>query len=252
MKLLSVLVAAYRADRWLPECLASIAKQKLPADCNIEVLIGVDGCDATRVQALACKTDYTRVITMRANNGTYITFNTLMEHAKGDYISRFDADDVMRPGYLLAQLERLKAGADMTMTWSTYTDVHLKPTDYVISHKNYHPKGGLRRGGSEGQFMIKRTVWEALGGFYPWPCAADTDFRDRAKIAGFNVDIVERFLYYRRTHHDSLTAHPTTNFESPIRKKLERKREQLVLAYEAAKIPIKISPVTAAIDSIYE
>ncbi len=248
MKIISVLVAAFQADKWLIESLNSIVNQQLPQGWELEVLIGVDGCKTTYHEAMAYKNDNVRVISLMKNYGTYITFNTLMEYAQGQYICRFDADDVMRSGYLLSQIKRLENNVDMTMTWSIYTDEDLQPTSFVMAHTHYHPKGGLRKRGSEGQFMIKRHVWDALGGFQPWVCGADTDFSKRVRYAGFNIEVLEDFLYYRRTHKNSLTCHPKTNFESSLRKEIEDKINQLTLAYQRLDIPIKITPIVGLVD----
>ncbi|MGH1542845.1 MAG: glycosyltransferase [Arenicella sp.] len=251
MRMISVLIAAFKADQWLADSLDSIMSQILPEGWQLEILVGADGCDASCHAAIACKNDHMRVISLAHNCGTYVTFNTLMEYAQGELICRFDADDVMREGYLCEQILRLEDVADMTMTWSIYTDPELRPTSYVMAHTHYHPEGGLRRRGSEGQIVIKRHVWDALGGFRAWPCGADTDFSKRAALAGFTIEVIEQFLYYRRTHKNSLTAHPDTNFQSDIRLEIQAETERLEQAYQNLDFPIKLIPITGQVDDIY-
>ena len=248
MKKLSILVAAYRAEKWLAECILSIQNQYLPDGWCCEVLVGVDGCEATGKVAVQFDQDNLKVISMVKNVGTYVTFNTLMQYATGQLICRFDADDVMRDDYLAKQIDRLQQGADMTMTWSIYTDAELTPTAHVGAHPNYHPPWGLNRRGTEGQFMIRWAVWDRLGAFRPWRCAADSDFLERVKHAGFNVSVVEEFLYYRRTHPDSLIAHPKTNFSSELRTGLEKVRADLVLEYQRSTTSLKVEPVLGSVN----
>lgn len=252
MKLLSVLVAAYKAEKWLPQCIASIQGQKLPFDWEIELLVGVDACDATLAQARSCQDPNTRIYVMAENSGTYVTFNTLMKYARGELISRFDADDVMKPGFIAEQIERLEFVADVTMTWSIYTDQNLRPASYVKPFSNFHQPGGLRRKGSEGQIMMRHEVWQELGGFQPWKCGADIDFVKRARLAGFIIEEVADFLYYRRIHDQCLAQHPDTNFQSSYRKDVEMKRVALQAAYNKRECPLKLDPVTCPVEAVFE
>jgi hypothetical protein len=165
-----------------------------------------------------------------------------MQYSTGELICRFDADDVMKPDYLSAQIKAIEEGVDMTMTWSIYVDSKLQPTSYVLAHEYYHPENGLNRRGSEGLFIIKRDVWQQLGGFRAWPCGADTDFFTRLRFAGFKHCIIEQFLYLRRTHHGSLTAHPDTNFQSPVRLAIQKLSEDYKVQYQAGECDLKINP----------
>ncbi|MGI9276306.1 MAG: glycosyltransferase family 2 protein [Endozoicomonas sp.] len=228
MKTVSVLIAAFQAESWLQDCLDSVLKQSLPTAWQMEVLLGVDGCRKTLEAARSYNDPRIRILYLSHNRGTYITFNTLMQHATGDLICRFDADDVMLEGFLSQQIPILESGKDITMTWSIYTDAELKPTSHVLAHEVYHPKNGLNRRGTEGQFIIWRYVWEALGGFRAWRCGADTEFFIRLGHAGFRHTVVEDFLYLRRTHHQSLTTDSRTNFQSPRRLRIQA----LTQAYE--------------------
>ncbi len=248
MNKLSILVAAYRAEKWLAECIQSIQSQCLPDGWCYELLVGVDGCEATEKVAAQFDQTNVKLFSMTRNVGTYVTFNTLMQYATGELICRFDADDVMRDQYLARQINELEQGTDMTMTWSIYTDAELTPTSHVDAHPNYHPPWGLNRRGTEGQFIIRRTVWDRLGAFRPWRCAADSDFLERVKYAGFNVGVVEEFLYYRRTHPNSLIAHPKTNFSSELRTRLEKVRANLVLEYQRSTANLKVEPILGRIN----
>lgn len=251
MKFISVLIAAFKAERWLEDSLRSINTQNLPKGWKVEILIGVDACDATLQKAKGFTDKHCRVIDMAENCGTYVTFNTLMNYAHGQFICRFDADDVMLPGYLQKHIACLEQGTDMAMSWSIYTDPELKPTSHVMAHTHYHPKDGLNRRGSEGQFVIKRPVWETLGGFQPWVCAADTDFKERVISSNRRIHVIEDFLYYRRTHPDSLTAHPKTNFQSKLRERIDAKAARLAAEYKTSKSAIKIPAITGEVNVIY-
>lgn len=242
MKILSVLVAAFDARRWLGDCLDAVFAQTLPDGWRLQVLLGIDGCADTLDYIEAARYPGLAVIYLRRNRGTYVTFNTLMRYADGDLIARFDADDVMRDGYLAAHIDALGNGADVSMSWSIYTDEHLRPTSIVPALPDYRPANGERRKGTDGQFVAKRAVWQRLGGFRPWRCTADSEFIIRAEAAGFRTIVLEQFLYLRRTHAGSLTTDPATNHQSDTRARMR----DLTLAYreeyQAGRRPVDLVP----------
>ncbi|WP_083901441.1 glycosyltransferase family A protein [Azospirillum sp. B4] len=233
MRTISVLIAAFRARRWLGDCLDAVFAQPLPAGWRLQVLLGVDGCDDTLDYIGTAPYPALQKVHLRRNRGTYVTFNTLMQYAEGDLIARFDADDVMLDGYLRRHIEAQEEGADLTFSWSVYTDEDLRPTSSIPALPDYRPESGHLRKGSHGQFVAKRHVWERLGGFRAWPCGADTEFLIRAEVAGFRKAVLEEFLYLRRTHRGSLTAHPETNYESNTRMRLQNLTIQYREEYKA-------------------
>lgn len=248
MKTLSVLIAAFNAEDWLADCIDSIETQQLPTGWQLQILLGVDGCRSTLQAAHQLKNKALTIVSLAENHGTYVTFNTLMKYAKGQLICRFDADDVMLPGYFKAQIEHLQHNSDMTMTWSIYTDEKLQPTSILPALKNYKPEGGRHPYGTEGQFIIKRSVWDSLGGFQPWRCSADTEFRDRVKVLGGNISVVEDYLYYRRSHANSLTAHPDTRFGSEHRNEIFARIDEYNKQHDRA---LKIEPICGEVEAIY-
>lgn len=251
MKIVSILITAYKAERWLEDCLQSVRAQSLPAGVKAEILLGIDGCEASFSAARRLMAADMKIVYFAANSGPYVSFNRLLHFASGDWICRFDADDVMGQGFLWEQLERLGRGANMTATWSVFADEHLRPTSIVLAHDHYRPANGEHRYGAEGCFVAERSVWDRVGGFRPWRCGADTDFRDRVVASGLNICVVEKFLYHRRVHRNSLTAHPSTNFKSQIRQRYIELLDQYRLTYRQADADCRIRPVCADVSQIY-
>lgn len=247
---ISVLIAAYRAGHWLTPCLESVLAQQLPAGWQLQVLLGIDGCEATKLAASKMQDNVQNNMQHNAlsrffypqNAGTYITFNSLLARASGELICRFDADDVMKPGYLAQQIQLLGAHADVTATWSIYTDEQLQPTSFVPAHKVRYPSSGENPKAVDGQFMVKKHVFEQLGGFQPWRIGADTDLHNRMRCAGFKHGVVEDFLYFRRTHLTSLIAHPSTNFDSPKRKAVQQLTAEYAQCYQTGERPLYVQP----------
>lgn len=245
MRRISILIAAFDASRWIGDCVLAIQRQELPDGWDVEILVGIDACAATLQAVEGLSEPRLRAILLERNSGPYVTFNTLMLIAAGERICRFDSDDVMLPGYLRAQLASIDQGAELSMSWSIFTDENLEPTSRIIAQPYYHPSNGEHRAGSEGCFVMTRQVWNRLGGFRSWRCAADSDFRDRATARGIRLRVVEEFLYLRRTHHDSLTASEATNFDSPLRGRYRRQIERFKEDYARSRSSLWVAPRVA-------
>jgi glycosyltransferase involved in cell wall biosynthesis len=242
MRTLSVLIAAYRAPAWISGCLGAVFAQQLPAGWRLQVLLGIDGCEATLIAARSLRHETLEVVYVPRNQGTYLMFNALMLYARGDLICRFDADDLMCPGYLSTQIAAIEAGADMTLTWSIYTDADLNRIPVYSKRNGLEDADGHCRIGWEGQFVMRRDVWKRLRAFRPWRTSADTDFSNRVRAAGFRQLVIEQFLYLRRKHADALTVHPDSNFQSQMRREVEQCNAELLLQYQAGIGDLAIEP----------
>lgn len=219
MKKVSVLISAYNSAEFIEDLFESILIQKIPSNYCLEVIVGIDGCENTWKEVLKFPYKNFCYIKMTQNYGTYITFNTLMSYATGDLIARFDADDIMLDNYLSDQINVLENNTEihMTRTWSIYTNKQKKPIMHILPDGTYTNIAGERQKGSDGQFMMRKQVWQVLGAFKPWICFADTDFFIRRKYSGFILFEIERYLYLRRIHDKSLTQSKETGYYSKIR-----------------------------------
>jgi glycosyltransferase involved in cell wall biosynthesis len=219
MKKISVLISAYNSAEFIKDVFESIIIQKIPLNYCLEVIVGIDGCENTWNEVLKFQHKNFCFIKMTKNYGTYITFNTLMNYASGDLIARFDADDIMLDNYLSDQINVLESENDinLTRTWSIYTNKQKRPIEHILHDGTCTSVAGERQKGSDGQFMMRKKVWQVLGAFKPWICFADTDFFIRCKFSGFKLYEVEKYLYLRRIHENSLTQSLETGYNSEIR-----------------------------------
>lgn len=99
---LSILIPVYNVAPWLRDCIASIAPQ-LPAE-GVEVLllddVSTDGSLQICEDICAEHGGAFRLIRHRANGGLSAARNTMLDHARGDYIWFVDSDDEIMPGAL--------------------------------------------------------------------------------------------------------------------------------------------------------
>ena len=114
MPLISVLMPCYNAAVTLPETLASIVSQTCT---DFEVLLVDDGStDDTRqvLQAWAQQDQRFRCLPM-PHAGIIPALNYGLMEARGEYIARMDADDLMHPQRLALQAEYLDAHPDTAL-----------------------------------------------------------------------------------------------------------------------------------------
>jgi len=197
-KILTVIVAAYAAAPFIKESLESICNQKLPRGWELEVIVAIDGCKSTRKALEAINHPVLKKYWMVKNVGTYVTFNTMMEHAKGDLICRFDADDIMYDDMLRKGLLAIK-GHDL------------------VRFSFHFEKRNMKVMPASGVVLFRRSLWEANGGYQPWICSADTHFVNEAERRG-SVFIIAEPLFFYRDNPSSLTNEAKTNFKSLVRK----------------------------------
>ena len=221
MPSVAVIIAARDAAPWIAECVASVARQQLPHGWQLKIMVGVDHCVPTlqRVQQIALHQLQTFMFTTRV--GPYVVFNSLAHLSHDTLLARFDADDVMLPGYLNAQVEQLQwcRSPAISQTWSAYTDEKLRPMRAKLANGSTTGADGKRNGPSDGQFMMSQSVIGLLGGFRPWLCHADTEFLTRARLVGIAFKTCRAHLYLRRVHAESLTNSPLSAYRSELRQR---------------------------------
>lgn len=204
----SIIIAAYKAQDFIQECLDSIYKQTYFMNFDeFEVIVGVDGCEETAKKLREIKSKYRnlRVLMNKENSGVYVTVNTLMTEAKYDTILRFDADDVMKPTMLSKGMFFTK---DYDVVMFAYDQFTRDVTDIHESK--------LRQ--AHGVIFLKKELFDRAGGFLPWPCAADSEFLARTKYHSSRCKLRSR-LFSRRIHPESVTNKKETAYYSDTRKK---------------------------------
>jgi len=219
MKICAVIIPAYKCADYIGACINSIINQKLRDGWSYEIRVGVDGCRDT-----AHKIRIPFYFAER-NVGAYVIRNSLISVAPADAIAYFDADDVMAEDYLFRSLAVIDAGGDVVMTAKYQCDEKLKPITVKIQ--------------SGGAITFTKKALDAVGGFQPFRCAADTDFMMRLEMAGFKIYKINDPLYYRRCHRNQLTQKTETGWNSPYRRK-----SWALMSLSRGKGIIKINPET--------
>ena len=107
----SVCMPMLNASRYLRECIDSVLAQTF---ADFEFLIADDGSTDKSVEIVESYSD-PRIRLIRRHHDYIATLNCLLSEARGEYIARMDADDVMLPQRLQVQFDYMESHPDIAV-----------------------------------------------------------------------------------------------------------------------------------------
>ena len=156
MPRVSVTMTAYNAEKYITDALQSVLMQSFN---DFEFIIVDDGSSDATWQILNDCSD-NRLIILRNEHDYIASLNCAMHMARGEYIVRMDADDMMHPDRLSMQVSLMEQNPelDVCTTWMEGFDLHgmhyvapsakgkLEHPLLHLLHKNnlYHPTAMIR------------------------------------------------------------------------------------------------------------
>jgi glycosyltransferase involved in cell wall biosynthesis len=114
-KPITVLMPVYNGEQYLREAIDSILNQTF---ADFEFLIVNDGSTDRTEEIIRSYNDPRIVLITQANGGVSKALNTGLNHARGTYIARFDADDICFPERLKEQYEFMLAHPEYVLIGS--------------------------------------------------------------------------------------------------------------------------------------
>ena len=131
--LVSVIMAAYNAEKTIEQSITSVLNQTYPA---VELLV-VDEYSQDRtvklVENIMARDNRVRLIYNKENSGVSYTRKHGLEEAKGAWIAILDSDDIWAPEKLEKQIIlQKKMNADLLFTGSAFMDSDGQPIDWYL------------------------------------------------------------------------------------------------------------------------
>jgi len=220
--LVSILIPAYNAEKWIVETIQSALNQTWP---NKEIIIIDDGShDNTLRIARSFESAAVKVETQE-NRGASTARNHALSLAQGDYVQWLDADDLLAPDKISLQLKYVESGHNdrIPLTSSFGVFYYRKEKAAFQPHslwQNLDPVEWLLRKFSENLWMtnsswlVSRELTERVG---PWneSLTLDDDGEYFCRIVASSERIKfikEAKSYYRRWHLGSLSR--TNSYEA--------------------------------------
>lgn len=134
---ISVCMATYNGEAYLPEQLDSILSQLAPGD---ELVVADDGSTDRTVELLRARGSQIRLVDTARVGGVVRNFERAVQAAQGDIVVLCDQDDVWLPGRL-ALVRRELASCDLLVMDGAVVDGALQPRHATIGESV-----GTRRG----------------------------------------------------------------------------------------------------------
>ena len=203
---ISVVIPCYNAAAFIARTLDSILAQEYE---SLEIVLVDDGSTDGTVAALAPYRDRIRYFGIPNSGGPSRPRNVGLQHATGELIAFFDADDLMRPGKLDAAAQAFldHPGIDFLFTNFARCDENdvTTVTDYLADYQEFRtrlaPVAGTRLGLLSGRdtyrsllranfigtssVVCRASVFAAIGGFdETMPNSEDLDLWRRIARAG--------------------------------------------------------------------
>ena len=203
MKTAAIIIAAYNCPEYIIECWRSVINQREYPGWQYDIRIGVDGCEKTADALRRMKIPY---YWSPKNHGAYLIRNALIYSGTADLYCYFDADDIMKPDYMMETLEAIRQGHNAVIGAKLQCN-------HVMQPKSSRPV--IESGGA---MSFTHPVLEAVGGYYRHRCAGDTDLMQRIRLAGFEIYEIKKAIYLRRRHDKALTRSGLTRYGGTYRK----------------------------------
>lgn len=205
----SICVPYYNYANYLPKMLESLLRVDYT---NLEIIIIDDGSPDPRAkivfdQLKITTTDRRVRFERQANAGVGAARNAAARLAHGDYLIFMDSDNLAKPEMIAVFMQAMeRSGADIVTCYFDAFEEHREPQGEADIHHVYAPAGPAVEVGwaenvfGDANFCIKRSVFEALGGFgverdSSWE---DWEFLARAALDGRMIEVVPRSLFWYR------------------------------------------------------
>lgn len=212
---LSVIVPFYNVERYIYDCLESIARQTYT---DFEVVLVDDGSpdDCVQIAKEFCNRDPRFHLIRQENQGLGPARNTGVEHSSGEFIAFVDSDDlVTRHAYqrMIASLDEtgssFAAGNARRFNSSGVRQSYVHRLTFAASrpatHVSRFPELALDR--MVWNKLYRRTFWDEFGYKFPAIRYEDYPVTLRAHLEAVTVDVLSTHVYYWREREsgDSIT-----------------------------------------------
>jgi glycosyltransferase involved in cell wall biosynthesis len=202
LPLISCIVPAYNAERYLAEAIDSILAQTYPHTQIIVVDDGSTDGTADVVARYGGRIEGHR----QPNGGTSAARNRGIAAACGEFLAFLDADDLWHPEKLARQAARFEASPELTVSLTHIQNFWVAGLEAEAARFKEHPRNGPVPGYSPVTMLARRAVFEQTGDFTDGLAFADSlDWFLRLREQGIGVEMLDDVLVYRRMHHANKT-----------------------------------------------
>jgi glycosyltransferase involved in cell wall biosynthesis len=215
---ISLILPVFNGEDYLMQCLDSIAKQ---CYTNLELIIINDGSTDNSLQILE-NYPLKKTLITQENKGVYTARNLGISLATSEFISFFDADDIMAEGNLIALSSYLVSNPNCLIVKGKMQRFSWKNEVWLNSGEPHVEDFCLSLA------LFRKGVFKKVGLFAEeMRLGADADWHLRSQELGINVAILDHLAIYYRMHPNNIsnfTEEAKKARLEVIRRKLQRSK----------------------------
>ena len=210
MDKVSILMSTYKEPiEWIKCAVDSILGQTYK---NLEFVIVVDNPNyqelVQTLQDYSDKNDFIKILVNDHNLGLVKSLNKGLKHCTGKYIARMDADDISLPDRIEKQLSFMKkyrydlVGCNYEVF---YGEGVLRVTNCVRTDQYCKKVLQYESCVSHPTWLVRKAVYDQLGGYRDFDACEDLEFLQRASLAGFYMGNCSEVLLRYRDNPNSIS-----------------------------------------------
>lgn len=221
---ISVIIPAYRAEKYIAEAIESALNQTLKP---YEIIVIDDGSPDNLFGAAS--TYEPEILLFKKNNeGISKTRNFGLQMATGNLIAFLDADDHWPETHIEFLYRKMEEGENTDMVFG-FTQEFISP-ELKKSYKGKSPARIPINVPMPSSSLIRYDVFKTVGYFNESLQAAEfIDWYDRAKSRGITTESIDETVLYRRLHIENngvINKSSQQDYLKVLRASLARKRNQ--------------------------
>ena len=221
--MISVLIPAYNAEKYISEAIESVLNQTYK---NLEIIVVDDGsADKTRrvVESFGNKVKYH----YQNNSGPGTARNVCINLSKGEYLAFLDADDIWTKNKLELQMAEFQSQSTLEAIFGMVRQVHQKVWTEKIRETNI-PRDELMKGFIQSAMLIKRESFLRIGMFPEDTKVGEfVDWLLRAKELNLQMKLLPELFLFRRIHQTNLGIRKRSEineYVKIVKKSIDRRR----------------------------
>jgi glycosyltransferase involved in cell wall biosynthesis len=237
---ISVLMAVHNGEKFLAKAVESILDQTFG---DFEFLIVDDGSvdnSKAMLSTYAARDARVRIIS-QSNQGLTKSLNIALQSARGEFIARFDADDISLPRRFEQQVSALRSDPSLVLIGSeveliTDDGLFLGVRAHATNHREIRKRLLLGDGSAltHPAVMIRQSSLKAIGGYdETFPVAQDLDLFLRLSEIGGVSNLADTLLLWRQ--HDSSVNRTHTELWASVKRRAIENTINRIGAAEYAK-----------------
>ncbi|MEO8604729.1 MAG: glycosyltransferase [bacterium] len=227
MPRVSVVIPSYNHAAFLDEAVRSVLAQTLT---DLQLIVVDDGSTDDSLQRLQAIQDPRLRVVAQANQGAHAALNAGLALAGGALLAVLNSDDAYHPERLARAASALDGAPDVGLvgSWIEVVDTggrqlgikhgarDLPPWPLAHAARSFRAGNDLRAAlltenfwSTTSNFVMRRTLWERLGGFRPLRFTHDWDLALRAVAVAPSLLLPEALLRYRVHDRNTIRADRT-------------------------------------------